>query len=88
MRQNKGEKMELIFRIFEALLYSFVMTLLAWFLIYPICYIQLQSSSKKNKVMLFPASIAGVILFLSVAPKRVTILSAEERKQLKKNIKK
>ena len=80
--------MELIFRIFEVLLYSFVMTLLAWFLIYPICYIQLQSSSKKNKVMLFPASVAGVILFLSVAPKRVIILSAEERKQLKKNIKK
>ena len=76
--------MTFIFRIWEALLHGFVVAILFTLAFYPVCFLEVKIHQKTNKKITFPSSIALVCFCLVVIPKRLKIISLEERKQTKK----
>lgn len=76
--------MTLIFRIWEALLHGFVVAVLLMLAFYPVCFLEITLASKTGRKMTLPASIAQVCFCLIVIPKRIRIISMEERRQIKK----
>lgn len=76
--------MTFIFRIWEALLHGFVVAVLLMLAFYPVCFLEIRVSSKTDRKITLPASIALVCFCLVVIPKRLKIISIEEWRQSKK----
>lgn len=76
--------MTFIFRIWEALLHGFVVAILLMLAIYPVCFLEIRVSAKTDRKMTLPASIALICFCLIVIPKRLKIISMEERRQVKR----
>lgn len=76
--------MTFIFKIWEALLHGFVVAILLMLVFYPVCFLEITLASKTDRKMTLPASIALVCFCLVVIPKRIRIISMEERRQIKK----
>ena len=76
--------MTLIFRIWEALLNGFVVAILLMLACYPVCVLEISLSSKTDKKLRVPSSVAVVCFCLIVIPKRIDILPLKGRKTSKK----
>ncbi|HEM3611802.1 TPA: hypothetical protein U1D13_001252 [Streptococcus suis] len=76
--------MTFIFRIWEALLHGFVVAILLMLAFYPVCFLEIRVSAKTDRKMTLPASIALICFCLIVIPKRLKIISMEERRQVKR----
>lgn len=77
--------MTIIFRIWEALLHGFVVAILLMLALYPVCFLEITVRSKSDRKVSLPSSVALVCFCLIVIPKRLRIISMEERNRTKNN---